>query len=79
MTENIVQAIARDCLAVNIERLENAGFPIVFHIHDEVVIEVPEDRADLDEVTRIMGQPIEWAPGLPLAADGWVGDYFTKD
>ena len=42
MTENIVQAIARDCLAVNIERLENAGFPIVFHIHDEVVIEVPE-------------------------------------
>ena len=79
MTENIVQAIARDCLAVNIERLENAGFPIVFHIHDEVVIEVPEDRADLDEVTRIMGQPVEWAPGLPLAADGWVGDYFTKD
>lgn len=79
MTENIVQAIARDCLAVNIERLENAGFPIVFHIHDEVVIEVPEDRADLGEVTRIMGQPVEWAPGLPLAADGWVGDYFTKD
>ena len=79
MTENIVQSIARDCLAVNIERLENAGFPIVFHIHDEVVIEVPEDRADLDEVTRIMGQSIEWAPGLPLAADGWVGDYFTKD
>lgn len=79
LTENIVQAIARDCLAVNIERLENAGFPIVFHIHDEVVIEVPEDRADLDEVTRIMGQPVEWAPGLPLAADGWVGEYFTKD
>ena len=79
LTENIVQAIARDCLAVNIERLENAGYPIVFHIHDEVVIEVPEDKADLDEVTRIMGQPIDWAPGLPLAADGWVGDYFTKD
>lgn len=79
LTENCVQAIARDCLAVNIDRLEKAGYPVVFHIHDEVVLEVPEDRADLDTVVKIMSQPISWAPGLPMAADGWVGNYFTKD
>lgn len=79
LTENVVQAVARDCLAENILKLEDAGYPIVFHIHDEVVIEVPEDRADLDEVVRIMGEPVPWAPGLPLSADGWIGDYFTKD
>ena len=74
-----MQAIARDCLAANIERLEQAGFPIVFHIHDEVVIEVDASRADLKDVIAIMSEPIYWAPGLPLNADGWVGDYFTKD
>ena len=79
LTENCVQAIARDCLAANIERLEQAGFPIVFHIHDEVVIEVDAGRADLKGVIAIMSEPISWAPGLPLNADGWVGDYFTKD
>lgn len=79
LTENCVQAIARDCLAVNIDRLEKAGYPVVFHIHDEVVLEVPAAQANLDEVVRIMSQPIDWAQGLPMAADGWVGDYFTKD
>jgi len=79
LTENIVQAVARDCLAFAIEQLEKAGFPIVFHIHDEVVIDVPPDRADLDTVVRIMSQPPPWANDLPLAADGWIGDYFTKD
>lgn len=79
LVENCVQAIARDCLAVNIERLEAAGYPIVFHIHDEVIIDIEPARADLDKVVEIMSQPISWAPGLPLGADGWVGDYFTKD
>ena len=79
LTENCVQAIARDCLAVNIDRLEKAGYPVVFHIHDEVVLEVPAAQANLDEVVRIMSQPIDWAQDLPMAADGWVGDYFTKD
>lgn len=79
LTENCVQAIARDCLAANIARLEAAGIPIVFHIHDEIVAEVDDEKADLGEVIRIMSQPIAWAPGLPLAADGWVGEYFTKD
>lgn len=79
LVENIVQAIARDCLALTIENLEKAGYSIVFHIHDEVVIECPKDKANLDEVTKIMTRPIPWAEGLPLNADGWVGDFFRKD
>lgn len=82
LVENCVQAIARDCLAVAIDRLEAAGYPIVFHIHDEVVIDIApytfgEDM--LEDVVRIMSTPIPWAQGLPLAADGWVGTFFKKD
>ena len=77
--ENIVQAIARDCLAAAIEHLEEAGFPVVFHVHDEVVIDCPADKANLDEVVRLMTLPIPWAQDLPLNADGWVGDFFRKD
>ncbi len=81
LTENCVQAIARDCLAENIERLETAGYPVVFHVHDEVVIEVPETSSEdaLKNVIAIMSQPIKWAPGLPLGADGWVDKFFKKD
>lgn len=79
LVENIVQAIARDCLAQAIEHLEAAGLPVVFHIHDEVVIDCPPDAASLDEIVKIMSQPIAWAPGLPLGADGWVGNFFKKD
>ena len=82
LTENCVQAIARDCLAEAIERLEAAGFPIVFHVHDEVVIDIKPYAAHadmLDQVVQIMRQPPIWAHDLPLNADGWVGDFFTKD
>ena len=79
LVENIVQAISRDCLALAIERLEMAGYPIVFHVHDEVVIECPKDKADLDKVVEIMTSPIDWAKDLPLNADGWVGDFYRKD
>jgi len=79
LVENIVQAIARDCLAVNIERLEATGFPVVFHVHDEIVIEAPVDRADLNQVCEIMSQPIDWAPGLPLKADGWMDVFYKKE
>lgn len=79
LTENIVQAIARDCLAENIERLEAAGYPIVFHVHDEVVIDCTTEKADLGAVCQIMCQPIPWAPSLPLSAEGWIGNYYTKD
>ncbi|MDO5549280.1 MAG: DNA polymerase [Eubacteriales bacterium] len=77
IVENCVQAIARDCLAVNLKRLEAAGHRVVFHVHDEVIIDSPNDC--LPDIIEIMSQPIEWAPGLPLNADGWVGEYFTKD
>lgn len=82
LTENCVQAIARDCLAEAIERLEAAGFPIVFHVHDEVVIDIKPYAAHADmlnQVVQIMRQPPIWAHDLPLNADGWVGDFFTKD
>ncbi len=79
LVENCVQAIARDCLAEAIERLEALGYAVVFHVHDEVVIECTPDRADLDRVAAIMSQPLTWAPDLPLGADGWVGDFYKKD
>lgn len=82
LVENCVQAIARDCLAISIERLEAAGFPVVFHVHDEVVIEIEpytDEKSMLNQVVSIMSEPIPWAAGLPLNADGWVGTYFKKD
>ncbi len=79
LVENITQATARDCLAETIERLEAAGYPVVFHIHDEVVIDIAPERADLDDVIRIMSQPPQWAQGLPLDADGWINPFFKKD
>ena len=82
LVENCVQAIARDCLAYSIENLEAANLPVIFHIHDEVIIDVApwsDDDTMLDTVVNIMRQPIPWAPDLPLNADGWVGRYFKKD
>lgn len=82
LVENVVQAIARDCLAQTIEHLEAAGLPVVFHIHDEVVIDTPAFGTDdemLDRVVKIMSTPIPWVEGLPLGADGWVGKFFKKD
>lgn len=82
LVENCVQAIARDCLAQAIEHLEEAGFPVVFHVHDEVVIDIPpyaDNDTMLSAVVNIMTQPIPWAKGLPLGADGWVGTFFKKD
>ena len=82
LVENVVQAIARDCLAQAIEHLEAAGLPVVFHIHDEVVIDTAAfdtNEAMLDKVVKIMSTPIPWAEGLPLGADGWVGAFFKKD
>lgn len=85
LTENIVQATARDILAEAIDRLEAAGYPVVFHIHDEVVIEAEDlgdaesNGAQLRDIARIMGAPVSWAPGLPLKAEGWTDYYFKKD
>lgn len=82
LVENCVQAIARDCLAQAIEHLEAAGLPVIFHIHDEVVIDIrpfADNEAMLAKTVKIMSRPVPWAPGLPLGADGWVGKFFKKD
>lgn len=82
LVENIVQAIARDCLAIAIENLEAQGLHVVFHIHDEVIIDTPawaDNDTMLDTVTKIMTKPIPWAQALPLNADGWVDKFFKKD
>lgn len=82
LVENIVQAIARDCLAIAIENLEAQGLHVVFHIHDEVVIDTPawaDEDTMLETVTKIMTKPIPWAQMLPLNADGWVDKFFKKD
>ena len=78
LVENIVQAVARDCLAVAMDRLDAAGYEIVFHVHDEVVAEAPEG-SNWEDMAEIMAQPIEWAPGLLLRADGYDTKFYRKD
>jgi DNA polymerase len=77
LTENIVQAISRDCLANAMVKLAAADFEIVMHVHDEIIAEVEGDR--LEEMLEIMREPIPWAPGLPLDAAGFVTDFYMKD
>jgi DNA polymerase len=79
LVENIVQATARDCLAEAMFRLDEAGFDIVMHVHDEVVLDVPKDKGAVEEINEIMGKPISWAPTLPLRADGYECSYYMKD
>lgn len=82
LVENITQAIARDCLALAINRLVKAGYRPIMHIHDEVVLEVPKAALHEDEIDRInaiMCAPIPWAPGLLLNADGFISPYYKKD
>lgn len=78
LVENIVQAISRDCLAVTLKRLESEGLQTVMHIHDEAVIDA-DLNVDLEKVCELMGQPIEWAPGLLLKAAGFESSYYMKD
>jgi DNA polymerase bacteriophage-type len=77
-TENIVSAIARDLLAEAVLRLEAAGYPIVLHVHDEIVCEVPEGFSSTDEFTRLMTQRPSWALDLPIAASAWTGSRYCK-
>lgn len=78
MVENIVQAIARDCLAVTLRRIEARGLPVLFHVHDEVVIDAPLDLT-VDEICDLMAEPIPWAPGLILKGAGFESNYYMKD
>lgn len=79
LVENIVQAVARDCLAEAMIRLENKGYEINFSVHDEVILDVPKGTGSVEEVNTIMGQPIIWAPGLDLKADGYECNFYMKD
>lgn len=81
LTENIVQAIARDLLGSSMLQLEAEGYHPVCHIHDECLVEVPEENAQAyyEEMARIMGTPPEWASDLPLRADGYVTPFYLKD
>lgn len=77
--ENIVQGTARDLLALALLRLEEAGYPVVMHCHDEAICEVPIGQGSVEEVNRIMAVAPEWAEGLPLKADGFETEFYKKD
>lgn len=79
LVENIVQATARDLLALAMLRLRDAGFEIVMHIHDEAVLEVPEGVSSVEEICKIMAIAPDWAAGLPLRADGYECPFYKKD
>lgn len=80
LTENIVQSIARDCLAEKMLQLDRQGYDIVFHVHDEIILDVPrEDRDAAETIDRVMGEPIDWAPGLPLKGGTYECDFYRKD
>ena len=80
LVENIIQAIARDCLAVAMLRVDAAGYNIVMHVHDEMIVDVPcSDTEAADRITAIMAMPIEWAPGLPLKGETYETPFYKKD
>lgn len=78
LVENVTQAVARDCLAETLIRLRHKGMIAVFHVHDEVIVEVDRED-DLQTILDIMAQPLDWAPGLPLKGAGFCADYYQKD
>lgn len=79
LTENLVQATARDCLRESMLALEDAGYDIRAHVHDEVIVSEPVGGRCVEEMSDLMGQPIDWAPGLPLRADGYETPFYKKD
>jgi DNA polymerase len=78
LVENIVQAVARDCLAEAMFKVEKAGYPIVMHVHDEIIMDVPKDFGSMEEINNIFGESLDWAPELPLGADGYECSYYMK-
>lgn len=80
IVENVVQAVARDCLAEAMLRVNRMGYPIVMHVHDELIADVPEnDWTAVPRITEAMGTGIPWAPGLPLKGETYECAYYCKD
>lgn len=80
LTENIVQATARDCLAVKLIEATDRGYEVVAHVHDEMIVDVPRAHANAAaEIDALMAEPIGWAPGLPLKGGTYECDYYQKD
>jgi len=81
LSENIIQAIARDLLADGMRRLDAAGFDIVLHVHDEVGADIPNESTDfvIGEMCRVLGEPVQWAKGLGTPAEGFTTKYYKKD
>lgn len=80
ITENIVQATARDCLAVKLVEATKLGYKIVAHVHDEMILDVPRaDQNAAKDIDDMMATPITWAPGLPLKGGTYECDYYQKD
>ena len=78
LAENCTQAIARDLLAEAIIRCEDAGYPIVLHVHDELVAEVPKGERSIGEFEKLMAVSPDWAEGCPVKAEGFVCDRYRK-
>jgi len=80
LVENIVQAVARDCLAEAMLRIDLCHYDIVMHVHDEIIVDAPIDNKSSEEViTALMSEPIDWAPGLPLKGDTYTTRHYKKD
>ena len=79
IAHNCVQATARDCLREAMLALDDAGYDIRAHVHDEVIVSEPIGGRSVEEMADLMGQPITWAPGLPLRADGHETEFYKKD
>lgn len=79
LAENVTQATARDCLRDTMLALEDAGYDIRAHVHDEVIISEPRNGRTVEDVSAIMGRELPWAPGLPLRGDGYACDFYMKD
>jgi DNA polymerase len=80
LVENVTQAVARDCLAEAMLRVDAARYEIVMHVHDEMIVDIPkEDTGAAEKVTQLMSMAPDWAPGLPLKGETYETEFYKKD